>query len=337
MLEKPDIQNEIITVCLQAEYGLRVVQIEFLPLGADHNTAVYRVIADNGTPFFLKLRSGVFDDLSVELPRFLSEQGIEQIIAPETTLSGHLLVRLDGFTLILYPFIEGGDAYQVDLTNHHWLVFGSALKRIHTVSLPKALETRIQKEQYSSYWRMAVISFLNTFDQKSSGDSVAIQVAELLKTKRVEILDLIDRAERYAGILQSRPQNPVLCHSDLHAGNVFIGDNGELYFVDWDNPILAPKERDLMFPGGGQGFTGHMRQEEETLFYRGYGQTLIDPVALSYYRFERIIQDIAAYCEQLLLSNEGGQDREQSLRYLMSNFLPDNTIEIAYRTDKTGL
>ena len=76
-------------------------------------------------------------------------------------------------------------------------------------------------------------------------------------------------------------------------------------------------------------------EEEELLFYQGYGKAQIDPRALAYYRYERIIQDIAAYCEQLLLTAGGGEDRVQALRYLKSNFLPNNTIEIAYNSDKT--
>jgi spectinomycin phosphotransferase len=36
-----------------------------------------------------------------------------------------------------------------------------------------------------------------------------------------------------------------------HAGNVVVGADNELTIVDWDEPILAPKERDLMFIGGG--------------------------------------------------------------------------------------
>jgi hypothetical protein len=36
----------------------------------------------------------------------------------------------------------------------------------------------------------------------------------------------------------------------------------------------------------------------------------------------------------LLLSNGGGQDRAQSLRYLVSNFLPDGTLEAARRADR---
>ena len=84
MLEKPDLQDERIAACLQDAYGLRVVQVTFLPLGADPNTAVYRAVADDGTPYFVKLRRGDFDEIAVTLPKFLSDQGIAQIIAPLT-------------------------------------------------------------------------------------------------------------------------------------------------------------------------------------------------------------------------------------------------------------
>jgi spectinomycin phosphotransferase len=90
-----------------------------------------------------------------------------------------------------------------------------------------------------------------------------------------------------------------------------------------------------MFIAGAQGFVGCTAQEEETLFYRGYGQTQINPSALAYYRYERIIEDIAAFCQFIFLTSAGGEDREQSLNYLMSNFLPGNTIEIAYKSDET--
>ena len=72
-------------------------------------------------------------------------------------------------------------------------------------------------------------------------------------------------------------------------------------------------------------------QQEEALFYQGYGAASIDSYALAYYRYERIIANIAVECEQLLLTNEGGADREQALRYLISNFEPKGTIEIAYQ------
>ncbi|MGD8473973.1 MAG: hypothetical protein PVH59_07595, partial [Anaerolineae bacterium] len=66
-----------------------------------------------------------------------------------------------------------------------------------------------------------------------------------------------------------------------------------------------------------------------------YGQPHIDAAALAYYRYERIIQDIALFSEQILAAEEGNRDRVQALQYLMSNFLPAGTVELAYRSDRT--
>ncbi len=90
MLEKPDLQDENIVACLWDEYGFVVKQITFLPLGADLNTAVYRIDLENGAPCFLKLRRGVFSKISVTLPKFFNDQGIPQVIPPLETKSGQL-------------------------------------------------------------------------------------------------------------------------------------------------------------------------------------------------------------------------------------------------------
>ena len=335
MLEKPDLQDESIIACLRDEYSLRVAQVAFLPLGADLNTAVYRVVTDDETPYFLKLRSGVFDEISVALPKFLSDQGIKQIIAPLPTKSGQLRANLDTFKTILYPFVEGGDGYAVKMSEQQWNEFGSALKRIHTLDVPPMLADPIRREAFSPRWRETARMFLERIDDDVLDDPVAINLVAFLKMKHDEILNLIERAECLAQSLQERPPEFVLCHSDVHAANILIDAGGNFHIVDWDDPILAPKERDLMFIGGAQGFISHSAQEEQTLFYRGYGQTEIDPIALAYYRYERIIEDIAIYCEQLLLTPEGGEDREQSLHYLKSNFLPNGTIEMARQSDQT--
>ena len=61
------------------------------------------------------------------------------------------------------------------------------------------------------------------------------------------------------------------------------------YSVDWDEPILVPKVRDLMYIGGALKASGYTPQEEETLFYRSYCQPHVDPIALADYRYERIM------------------------------------------------
>ena len=76
MLEKPDFQDDSIIAKLQQSYGLSVEQVAFLPLGADVNTAVYRITTPDQKSYFLKLRRGRFDETSVALPKFLSDLGI---------------------------------------------------------------------------------------------------------------------------------------------------------------------------------------------------------------------------------------------------------------------
>ena len=75
-------------------------------------------------------------------------------------------------------------------------------------------------------------------------------------------------------------------------------------------------------------------ERDEAVFYEGYGKTEINLAALAYYRYERIIEDLVAFCEQLLLKYEGGADREQAFRWFTCNFEPGQTIEIADQSYK---
>jgi spectinomycin phosphotransferase len=329
VLERPDIADAQIADRVHEAYGLTPGNIAFLPLGADQNTAVFRVTTRDGTAYFLKLRRGAFDETSVTLPEWFSTQGLAQVIAPLPTLHGALWGALDAFKLILYPFVEGRNAYEVPLSDVQWRTFGWAVQCIHSAVIPPSIAGSIPREGWSPQWRRQVASFVAGAAERTPVDPVAGEVLKLLHARRAVILDLVERTEQLATVLQTQVPAFVVCHSDLHAGNLHITGDGTLYIVDWDNPILAPKERDLMYAGAGLCGAGRTPQEEEALFYRGYGQTAIDTIALAYYRYERIVQDIAAYCEQLLLSGEGGEDRAWSLHYLVSNFLRDGTIEIA--------
>lgn len=335
MLEKPDLKDGEIITCLKNEYGLSVDEIAFLPLGADLNTAVYRAVAGHETHYFVKLRRGDFDEASVAVPRFLSDLGIRQIIPPLPTQTGQLWTNLDPYKVILYPFVEGHNGFEVDLSDQQRVEFGTALRKFHTADIPAAITNSVRRETFSPRWRETVKLFLARIENEAFDDPVAVELAAFLKAKRDETFELVKRAERLALTLQEQTPEFILCHGDIHGWNLLIDVNNKLYMVDWDTLIFAPKERDLMFVGSGLGGNGHTRQEEETLFYQGYGQTHVNPIAMAYYRYERIVEDIAVICEQIFLSDEGGKDRIQSLGFLKSNFLPNSTIEIAYQSDKT--
>jgi spectinomycin phosphotransferase len=332
MLEKPDLPDEQLIACLQHDYGLRIVQVDFLPLGNDMNTAVYRVVVDDARPYFLKLRGGNFDETTVAIPRLLSDQGMAQIIAPIATRAGRLWARVDAFTAILSPFVAGRNGFEAEVTDRQRIEIGASLKRLHTAALPQSLRQRIPREQYAPYWRDLVRGFQVRAEGAAIAEPVAAQLAALLRAKRDIIDTLVLRAEQLGDLLQARSLEYVLCHADIHAANLLI-DGDTLYIVDWDTLILAPKERDLMFVGSGIDNVWPSAREQ-ALFYQGYGATEIDPTALAYYRFERIVEDIAAYCEQILLTDQGGQDREEGLRQLANQFEPGNVVAVAFASDE---
>ena len=334
MLEKPELKDEKIINCLRNDFGLSVEKLSFLPLGADLNTAVYRVVTNDKTAYFVKLRKGDFNEASVTIPNFLSDLGIKQIIPSLTTQTGQLWANLNSFKVILYPFVEGHNGFEKKLSNKQWIEFGTALKRFHISNISSAITNGIQKDDFSSQWRDTVKMFLERIEKETFDEPVAIELADFLKTKKDETLKLIKRTEQFAQMLLEQLPEFILCHADIHGWNLLIDNNETLYMVDWDTLIFAPKERDLMFIGCGLGDSGYTPQEEETMFYQGYGQTNINQFAIAYYRCERIIEDIAVYCEQIFLSDEGGEDRKESLENVKSNFLPNGTIEMAYQSDK---
>jgi spectinomycin phosphotransferase len=305
-----------------------------LPWGADVNTAVYRATTHDQNPYFVKLRSGDFDETAVAVPHYLHEHGLQQIIPALRTPSGQLWAELAPFKVILYPFVEGKNGYERPLSDDQWTEFGRALKQFHTAVIPATLTHNIKRESFSPHWRDTVKSFLARFERATFAEAVAVQMAAYLHSQRAETLALVQRTAQLAQQLQANPPNFILCHADIHAWNLLITDEGTLYMVDWDTLIFAPKERDLMFVGGGLGGNTRTPQEEESLFYQGYGPTDINQVALTYYRYERIIEDIGVSCEQIFLSDEGGKDRPQTLENVKSNYRPNGTIALARKTDR---
>lgn len=327
MLEKPNIPDELILALLLDEYGLRAAELTFLPIGADTGTIVYRVTDREGTVYFLKLRKN-FNEVSVRVPLFLKEIGLNEIIIPFHTKSKQYWADFGEYKIILYPFIQGKNGFEADLTNEHRRTLGAALKRIHTAQIPPELKKLIRRESYSSQWRQEVRWLQEHVKSESFDDPTAAKLAEFVRSKQNEISQIIERAEDLALELQAEPPEFVLCHTDIHGGNILISDEGQLYIVDWDDPILAPKERDLMFIGAG--IDNLWRSTRQlVMFNDGYGKLKTDKSAIAYYRYERVIEDLASYGAQLLLTDEGGADRESAYRRFTSNFEIRSTIWIA--------
>src|SRR6266508_4801564 len=136
MIEKPNIQDEKIINALNENYSIQVSGIEFLPIGNDATAFSYRVKANNKNSYFLKLKTKLSNLAALFVPRFLKDNGVEQVIVPLSTKTQELWINVDEFVFILYPFITGNEAMKVGMNDAQWTEFGSTLKRIHNTELP---------------------------------------------------------------------------------------------------------------------------------------------------------------------------------------------------------
>lgn len=333
MTEKQSLSDQLIINCLKANYGIQVAALTLLPLGADMNASVYKAQTYDQISYFVKLKRGHYHDIGIEIVELLHDAGINEIIPSFKTILGQLTQQIEDFTLIVYPFVNGQDGFRINLTDNQWIKLGHVLRQVHEIDVPPSIQNRVRKEVYSPKWREVIRSLYTHIEAEPTGDEVALKLLKFMKENISSIRRLVDRAEQLGHKLQDQSYKLVLCHSDIHGGNVLITGNDNIYIVDWDDPIMAPKESDLMFIGGGVANVWN-KPYEEKLFYKGYGTTEINSTLLAYYRHERIVEDIAEYGNVLLLTTLGGEDRQEMYKHFMWMFEPNGVVDIAFKTDE---
>src|SRR2546421_608581 len=99
---------------------------------------------------------------------------------------------------------------------------------------------------------LVVPRYLDThIEGRTLTDPVAQELAPLWQQRRDVIHRLVARAEALGQQVAHRPLAHVLCHADIHTNNVLLDADGAVWIVDWDDTLLAPQERELMFVVGG--------------------------------------------------------------------------------------
>jgi spectinomycin phosphotransferase len=326
MLEKPNLSDEKIIAVLQDAYGIAAVEIEFLPIGNDATAWVYRVMGEGGTVYFLKLKKGTVYEPSLTIPHFLKDNGIAQAVAPLPTGDGKLWAAVESFALILYPFIDGRSGMDGSLSDAQWIEFGGILRNMHTLQLPADLAAQMQHETFTPRWAKQVRELTVKIPVIAYENPYAKQLVAFWLERAAEIRQIVGRAEELGRSLQSRAPTFVLCHTDIHTANVLVDKTGKLHIVDWDQPILAPKERDLMFMIGERG---------EALFFKGYGGSAVDWTAFAYYRYEWVVQELGDYGARMFLMDDVGDDtRADAVRGFRQLFDPGDVVEQAREADK---
>jgi spectinomycin phosphotransferase len=332
MLERPSLPDETISACLRDGYGLPVAGLEFLPIGNDTNAWVYRVSAEDGRAYFAKLKRGPIYLPSLAVPRCLTDHGIESIVAPLAARTRELWQPAGDFVLILYPFIDGRTGMAAGLSDGQWVELGRILKRIHAPAIAAELAGQMERETFVPKFSSVVAQVQALLDSGQFEGPVQNELAAFWKRQQAAIRRLVQRAEELGRQLRDRPLEFVLCHTDFHSANVMLDLDNRLWIVDWDSPLLAPKERVLMFLVGP---TPRAPVEPHVnFFFQGYGKADIDSVAVAYYRYEWVVQEIGDDSARVYLWPDLGEaSKAEALQHFERLFEPGNVVEAAYASE----
>ena len=326
MREQPKIPEEQLRACFQDQYDLYPVTLEFLPLGLDYKAGVYRVVSEQGTAYLLKVTSRPLYEPRCLVPRYLNDQGITSVVAPIPTRSGALWTKLVDWTVIVYPFIDG-DTSLTGMTNEQWKEVGTIFKGIHQVRLSPGGFESLRKETFDpTEYAQWVRAFETQHLHSRHGGSVSERALHTSwMAHQSTIHKGVTSLKKLAEMLQSRTFPYVICHADLHPANLIRDHAGHVFVIDWDEVMLAPKERDFIF----------IRTPQADAFWEGYGQTEIDWVALTYYLWERVVQDVIECTQDVCFRDDLGEETRADAAQMFDEILAEegSSINAAYAAE----
>ncbi len=333
MRDRPDLSELRIAACLRQQYGLEALSAQFLPLGYDPAAWVYRVAAADGASYFVKVRAGALGAASLLVRTTLIEGGVPNILAPLRTRAQELCCALDGFTVVVYPFIQGENAWRSGLSESQWVEFGATLGAIHSGGFADLLRGHVPVETFAIPSAELVRRLMASLPADNGRSPAMKRMLSVWRERLPLIRHAVERAEALGKQLQGRPFERVLCHADIHPGNILVSEAGQIYLIDWDGPLIAPRERDLLFVVGAR-IGQPVNPREEELFFRGYGPADADGAALAYYRYERFIEDIGVITQGMIENREQSEEsRESEVEMALSFFRPGNILAAAMEMD----
>ncbi|PSL00883.1 spectinomycin phosphotransferase [Murinocardiopsis flavida] len=312
---------------LDEHYDLHVRDLEPVAAGADLAASLWRATDRDGRGFAVKWTGGG-SPAGLVLPAALSAVRPGSTPRPLPSRTGALWVDTGGRRLSVLEWVAGPGAMDAALDRDGWTAMGRLLAALHALPVTGELRRSVPREGFDpSRW-------VDLFDRVDAAvdrpaDGAARRLAEAWRERRADLRALREHTAGRAEALRARTDLPgfVPCHADPHLGNVIRATEGGLVLIDFDDAVIAPRERDLMFVIGG-GVLADMpaTPEQQAWFLDGYGPHDIDRDLLGYYRGVRVLEDVAEPASVVLDPGSTADDRTTGLGYVTDVLSPTGLL-----------
>ncbi|WP_067964801.1 phosphotransferase enzyme family protein [Nocardiopsis trehalosi] len=319
---------------LRDDFGLDVRHVVPVGGGADVRAAVFRATTVDGADLAVKWTTGG-SPAGLAVPAFLAASGIEGAPAPVPTRAGGWWSEREGARLSAVRWVAGTPALDAPLGPAHWTAYGRLLARLHGGRPGPDVTRWVPRVDYAgdaARWAAGFDAVTARIDRAEAApgprallgagagtdprDPLVNRLLALWARQRPRLAELRDRTDRLAARLAAAdsatgcaadspapsPADPhVLCHGDPHLGNVIATGPGAVALIDFDDAVLAPPEKDLMFVlGPGVLSFAPVDDRQRAWFLAGYGPVRPDPDRLAYFRCVRALEDAGDLAAQVL-------------------------------------
>ncbi len=324
MLKKPSFTSDaqIITE-LRESYGLSIKSLQFVPFG--EASWCYTATNDAANVWFVKILRHKLHQPSVAVPEFLYEKlGYHFVIPPLANHQCMLWGKIAEHDVMVYPYLRGKTVMD-DASFEWWQEIGNIFALLHSTELPGDVVRTLQIEDFVPPWGQKakrVVAYAST----SGLIGTSRELAHFIQSKEQEIQAILARTEELGNLLREEKPELVLCHADPNQSNIFVTNENEIVLIDWDGVMLAPRERDLMF------FTG----KDQNQFMSGYDNNQhfnINALAIAYYKYEWVVQEIGDYGMQIFFSDVDDITKQHALREFYKLFAYGDVVQDAYTSN----
>ncbi len=300
---------------LERQYGINCIDITDQEGG--WSALAYKV-SDGVKDYFLK----VYEKSRASTPKLTAlidtYVPITLWLNENTDMKGKLPVPLltqdskhkwedDNGVYLLYEYIDGITIGSSELTENQVQQVAKIISTLHSYKDEIPVNTKDVREDFSLLFLNQLKEILHKGFISSSMDLTDLLGAYIKPLERY-----INRVERLA--INIRRSNPkmVLCHTDIHNWNLMQSDE-QIVLIDWEGLKLAPAEADLMF------FVDKPYYDAFINTYQGFHKDFaINMDTLLFYRIRRKLEDIFEFIEQLLYDKQEEQERNETIKFLMS-------------------
>lgn len=302
---EPAIDQSLLIDVLRDEYGLSVERLTFVPQGEVAHS--YVVMCADSARYYLKVldRSRLAaisaSRLDFYLPltyKLFHEGHFRYLTYPIKTRSGAFATTFDGAPLILFNYIEGvnphGDALVEPQTwrtlARHVAAIHNSTHVVHTAGAPT--------ETFTVPFEGALLDGLATLASITDADGEGRStLRDLLLPRKGAILKYLERLHALA--VRARALDPpmALCHTDIHSYNLLMNAAGELFILDWEGAMIAPREHDLFM------FTGEHFSSFLAEYRREVGDVPLHADLFAFYFHRRMLEDLTDWIVRILYEN----------------------------------